>query len=633
VNVAPGGFVIKTSSHRPFTLAVLVLAIVVVTVPAHAQTFSVLYNFGTNAGDPGNAINPGLVAQGRDGSLYSTTYGGGTTGQGAAFKITPTGTISVLYSFNYTNGSQPYSGLTLGADGNFYGTASAGGTSGVGTLFKVTPSGSLTTLYNFVPDPSSPYPDAPPIQGTDGSLYGTTVQGGASGCGTAYKLTASGTFTTLYQFDSTHGCNLYAPLVQGTDGNLYGTTYSGGSALNPAGTVFKLTTAGKLTVLYNFDGTHGGNSFSPLVQGSDGNFYGTTPGGGSSNLGVVFKITSLGKLTVLHDFNGTDGGYPWGAGLVQANDGNFYGVAKEGGTLTYGTIYKITSAGTFSVLYNFDNTHGATPEVTLFQHTNGILYGDTSLGGSSGAGAGVFYSLNEGLKPFVSLLSTTGKVGQTVEILGQGFTGTTNVSFGGTPATFTVSSDTYLTATVPSGAKTGSVTVVTPGGTLTSNKNFRVTPQIKSFSPSSGPVTASVTIKGVSLSQTTAVTFGGVKATSFTVNSDTQVTATVPSGAKTGKIGITTAGGTASSSGTFTVTPAITGFNPTSGPVGTSVTIIGIGFTGATSVKFNGVSATLFTVNSDTNVTAIVPTGATTGPISITTPHGTAKSGTNFTVT
>jgi uncharacterized repeat protein (TIGR03803 family) len=610
--------VLKTSSRCRLTLAVLVLTIAAGTVPVHAQTFSVLYNFGTNTGDPQGATYPGLVAQGRDGNLYSTTLNGGTHGQGTVFKITPTGTLSVLHSFINTDGFLPHSGLTLGADGNFYGTASNGGTSGNGTLFKITPSGSLTTLYNFVPDPGFPQPTAPPIHGTDGKLYGTTSQGGSSSCGTVYKLTPSGTFTTLYQFDSPHGCGLNGPLVQGTDGNLYGTTNQSGPG--GVGTVFKLTTAGKVTVLYNFDNTHGAHPVSPLVQGSDGNFYGTTSSGGSSIRGVVFKITSLGKLTVLHDFNGTDGQL-LDAGLVQANDGNFYGVASAGGTLSYGTIYKITSAGTFSVLYNFDSTQ-ANPQSTLFQHTNGILYGDTS---------GVFYSLNVGLTPFVSLLPTSGKVGKTVEILGQGFTGTTGVSFGGTPATFTVISDTYLTATVHSGATTGSVTVTTPGGILTSNNAFLVTPQITSFTPSSGPVTASVMITGVSLTQTTAVTFGGVKATSFTVNSDTQVTATVPSGAKTGKIGITTAGGTASSSGTFTVTPAITSFSPTSGPVGTSVTIIGTSFTGATSVKFNGISAT-FKVNSDTQVTATVPTGATTGPISITTRGGTATSATSFTV-
>ena len=167
---------------------------------------------------------------------------------------------------------------------------------------------------------------------------------------------------------------------------------------------------------------------------------------------------------------------------------------------------------------------------------------------------GVFYSLNIGATPFVSLITTSGKVGKTVEVLGQGFKGTTGVSFNGTAATFKVSSDTYLTATVPNGATTGSVTVTTPGGPLTSNKQFRVTPQIISFTPTSGPVGTPVTITGVSLTQTSKVTFGGVKAISFTVNSDTQVTATVPTGAKTGKIAITTAGGVAVSSGVFTVT-------------------------------------------------------------------------------
>jgi hypothetical protein len=166
----------------------------------------------------------------------------------------------------------------------------------------------------------------------------------------------------------------------------------------------------------------------------------------------------------------------------------------------------------------------------------------------------VFYSLDIGAAPFVSLVSATAKVGKTVGIVGQGFTGTTGVSFDGIAASFKVASDTYLTATVPTGAKTGPVTVTTPGGTLNSGKTFRVTPQLLSFSPPSGPVGTSVVITGVSLTQTAKVTFGGVSATSFTVSSDTQVTATVPSGAKTGKIVITTQGGTASSATNFTVT-------------------------------------------------------------------------------
>jgi hypothetical protein len=212
----------------------------------------------------------------------------------------------------------------------------------------------------------------------------------------------------------------------------------------------------------------------------------------------------------------------------------------------------MTTKGAFSALYNFDRPTGSTPEVTLLQHTTGTLYGETLDGG--GHNTGVFYSFKKGLKPFVRLLPTSGKVGKSIDILGQGFNGATGVSFNGTTATFNISSDTYLTAKVPAGATTGVVTVMMSGGKLVSNQKFRVTPVIKTFSPTSGPVGTPVVITGASLTQTTKVTFGGVKATSFTADSDTQVTATVPTGAKTGKIAITTAGGTVTSSGVFTVT-------------------------------------------------------------------------------
>jgi hypothetical protein len=246
-------------------------------------------------------------------------------------------------------------------------------------------------------------------------------------------------------------------------------------------------------------------------------------------------------------------------------------------------------------------------------------------------GGSVFYSLDVGFKPLVDLVTWTGKVGKTVEILGQGFTGTTAVSFNGVKAAFNNVSDTYMTATVPAGALTGIVTVTTFTNTLQSNRLFLVTPQIKSFSPTSGIVGSTVTITGLSLTQTTKVTIGG-KAASFTVNSDTQVTATVPAGAKTGKITITTPGGIATSPGTFSVVPSISGFSPTSGPVGTSVAITGNSFTHSTQVKCGGVAATSFQVISDTKVDALVPTGAVTGPISVTTPGGTGTSASNFQV-
>jgi uncharacterized repeat protein (TIGR03803 family) len=295
-------------------------------------------------------------------------------------------------------------------------------------------------------------------------------------------------FTLLYEFDFIHGCAPQAPLIQGTNGNFYGTTIQGGAS--NAGVVFRITPAGTLTVLYNFDGTHGEGPVGPLVEGSDGNFYGTTSGGGSGgSSGVVFKVTPTGTLTVLHELNGRTDGLDPSAGLVQATDGNFYGASQYGGNSTNcslgcGTLFQITPSGAYSVLYNFDGVTGDQPQVTLIQHTNGLLYGDTNGGGtgqlcSNGRffGCGVFYSWNGNLPPFVTLLPYLGKVGSTIEFLGQGFTSASTVSFNGTPAVVAQgNTGTYLRAQVPSGATTGFVTVTTSSGTLTSNKQFVVTP-------------------------------------------------------------------------------------------------------------------------------------------------------------
>jgi uncharacterized repeat protein (TIGR03803 family) len=534
-----------------FTTLMLVAA---TTTVATAQTYTDLYNFGTNSGDPLQPSNS-LLAQGRDGNLYSTSLYGGTSDLGTVFKITPGGTITVLYEFDRTHGSYPYTGLTLGTDGNFYGTTFEGGAHNYGTIFRITPSGSLTTLHSFTNDADGNSPWAPPMQGADGNFYGTTC--GCPGLighigGTAYKITPSGKLTTLYQFAHDpvrDGVNPLNPLVLAIDGSFYGTTDNQG-AYNQ-GTIFKITAYGKLTTIYNFDNTHGNRTYGQLVQTDDGKFYAPTTGGGKSNDGVVYKISPDGKYIVLHNFGGSDGAVGW-AGLVLATDGNFYGTTEAGGTTNDGTIYRISPDRTFSVLYNFDGTTGSQSYATLLQHTSGILYGVTYAGGAYNDG--VFYSFDVGLGPFVRLVSTVGKAGDTAGILGQGFTGTTNVSFDGISASFTVVSDTYVEATVPSAPTTGPLTVTTPGGTLTSNQSFRVKPVILSFSPTSGPVGTPVTITGSSLTQTTKVAFGGVKATSFTVNSDTQVTATVPTGAQTGHIAITTTGDWTWSPGIFTVT-------------------------------------------------------------------------------
>jgi uncharacterized repeat protein (TIGR03803 family) len=548
-----------------------VLLVLIAAAGLQAQTFSALYNFGSTSGDPYAPSYSGIVAQGRDGNLYSTAPKGGTC-CGAVFQITPAGKLKNLHNFTGSNndGAFPQGGVTLGSDGNLYGTTYEGGSATAGAVFKVTPAGSATTLHSFTGGSDGAYPYAPPVQGNDGNFYGTTTAGGntgvcGGGCGTIYKITPAGALTTLYQFDITHGYAPYGPLVLGTDGNFYGTTPYGTSA--NAGVVFKISPAGKFTLLFSFDLTHGESPFSGLVQGADGNFYGTTIYGGSTGGGVVFKITPGGKLTVMHTMNGTtDGARPFG-GLVLASDGNFYGANAYGGTVNSncadgcGTFFKITPKGAYSVLYKFDYTTGATSEITPFEHTSGVAYGESQVGGTGNVSpcaaglCGVFYSWKStSLAAFVSLLPYSGKVGKTVEFLGQGFKGTKTVSFSGTAAKFQIVSDTYLTATVPGGATTGSVTVKTSAATLASNRVFRVTPQILSFNPTSGAVGASVTITGVSLKQATKVAFGGVAATSFTVNSDKQVTATVPMGAQTGHITITTPGGVAVSRGVFTVT-------------------------------------------------------------------------------
>jgi uncharacterized repeat protein (TIGR03803 family) len=652
-SLSPSGVSQPVQLFRIVTLAVAMLVLATFSTPLQAQTYSALYEFGGQTQDPENPQYSGLIAQGRDGELYSTapaTPLGLCSFCGAVFKITPSGTVTVVYDFNDATGSgyTPFGGVVLGMDGDFYGTTKAGGNFNEGTLFKITASGTLTTLYDFgtckYPCKEGLYPKAPPVQGTDGNFYGTAPNlNDGTNTGVVYKITSAGKFTTIHAFDFTAGYNPNAPLIQGSDGNFYGTTTLGGKTVTPTcvatfssptcGTVFKITTAGKVTTLYEFSKTDGAGPLGPVMQGADRNFYGTTSEGGTSGLGVVFKLTPAGALTVLHNFNGTDGQTPE-AGLVQANDGNFYGVASAGGTLGFGTIFKIksTSDHTFSVLYNFDNTHGATPEVALMQHTNGILYGDTESGDTHGGG--VFYSLNIGAAEFAKLQTVSGKVGAQVSILGQGFTGSTAVSFGGVNATtFTVVSDNYVTANVPTGAKTGTVTVVRPSGTLNSIQQFKVTPGVARFSPPSGPIGTSVTINGTGLIQTTKVTFGGAPATTFTVNSDSKITATVPSGAKTGKLAVTTPGGSATSAGTFSVTPTILNFSPPSGKVGTVVTINGTGLTQTTGVSFGGVAATTFTVVSDLQITAIVPTGAITGKIAVTTTGGTATSSATFTVT
>lgn len=349
---------------------------------ACGSNFTLLYSFAGGSSDGANPHQYSLI-QGSDSNFYGATLHGGTNDYGTVFKITPGGTETVLYSFP-KKGS--FAGLIQASDGNFYGTAANVSTNGEGSFFKLTPKGVETDLYTFPANSSLPYSGV--IQGSDGNFYGTTGANGHNDDGTVFKFTPSGTKTVLHAFPKSSngdGQIPYDSLIQTSDDTFYGTTYKGGA--NGFGTVFKITPGGKETVVYSFAGgsSDGANPEANLVQGSDGDFYGTTYNGGTHGLGTVFKITPSGTETILHSFAGSDGANPQ-AGVIQAGDGNFYGTTYKGGTNGLGTVFKITPSGTETVLHSFDGSDGENLKASLVLGRDGNLYGTTFSSGPSGFG-------------------------------------------------------------------------------------------------------------------------------------------------------------------------------------------------------------------------------------------------------
>jgi uncharacterized repeat protein (TIGR03803 family) len=467
--------------------AALVLALV--TAPAQGQTPTTIYTFAGN-GEPANPLNSS-VAQGRDGNYYFSTCIP-TTLDSVLFNITPSGTLTTVYTpINCS------AGVTLGTDGDFYGVVNdlscCGNT--LGEVYKVTSAGTATILYTFTGGSDGADPGPAPIEGTNGIFYGVTTSNHVPNS-TAYSITSSGTLKTLHTFTGTDGQCLGAQLVQGTDGNFYSQTQCGGT--NNLGVIFKMTPTGTVTVLHNFAGSDGSTGSWALMQAKDGNFYGTTRGGGTNGAGVIFKITSSGTYTVLYNFPSTgnqySGNFPF-SGLIQATNGLLYGVTGNvGGPFAWGSIYSFnTTTSTYTTLYNFTGgTDGGQPYGPLLQHTDGLLYGTTYVGGNVGGssscstvewdgelvgtgGCGTVFTENIGAKAFIRLQTTSGSVGSKVSMFGQGFSSSSVVKFNGVAAAKpTLSGTTYLTATVPAGASDGFVTVTTGTSTLTSTQSYTV---------------------------------------------------------------------------------------------------------------------------------------------------------------
>ena len=378
---------------------VLVLVVVCATQPVLADTEKVLYSFGSYTGD---ALWPyaGLVMD-TEGNLYGTTYGGGTYGLGTVFKLTPDGSETLLYSFGSQSGDGEYpeAGLIIDKKGNLYGTTYRGGTNSDGTVFKVTSAGVETVLYSFGGSAGDgEWPVGGLIMDKKGNLYGTTSYAGAYGGGTVFKVTPAGIETVLYNFGSIPDGNTpWAGLIMDKAGNLYGTTFYGG--VYNMGTVFKLTPGAVETVLYSFDGWSGDGQYplSGLVMDTKSNLYGTTEQGGAYGDGTVFKLASAGTESILYSFGSHPGdganAYPY-AGPIRDKKGNLYGTTIFGGADNDGLVYEISppakkgGAWTETILYTFTGEpgDGERPFGGLVMDANDNLYGTTYYGGATNNG-------------------------------------------------------------------------------------------------------------------------------------------------------------------------------------------------------------------------------------------------------
>jgi uncharacterized repeat protein (TIGR03803 family) len=463
-------------------------------IASPAQTLTTLYTFDYYHGRrPSSPLVQGLNGNlygatfyggnSDDGTVYEITPSG-----------TLTSLHSFCAQTDCTDGVNPGE-LILGRDGNFYGVTPIGGANsdpndcpfGCGTVFKSTPGGSVTTLYNFCAQKGCADGFMPNglVQGTDGNLYGTTnpySQGFCPNCiGSIFKLTPQGVLTTLYNFCSQNNCadgqNPEPGLIQASNGNFYGTTLSG--------VIFEVTSAGKYSVLYTFK--YGSSDPGPLVQGSNGNLYGVTNFGGAYHNGSVFRITLDGKFFNLYSFcrqSGCPDGYAPAGWLVQGTDGNLYGTTSAGGANTNtndcptgcGTIFSLSPAGTFTNLYNFCSlancADGDGPGLGMIQGTDGKFYGNTGV--NYYGPEGTIFSFDMGLGPYIEAQTNFGNVGRQIAILGNNLSSTTAVSFNGTSATFQILSDTLVRATVPAGATTGAIQLTNSSGPLSTKVPFIV---------------------------------------------------------------------------------------------------------------------------------------------------------------
>jgi uncharacterized repeat protein (TIGR03803 family) len=386
-----------TSSISRALVPVVALGLAAIAAPpALAAGYSVLFAFGSSAN--GDVPVAGLIRD-KLGNLYGTTTLGGASGVGTVFELDSHQSESVLYSFQGgIAGYLPYGGVIADKPGNLYGTASDGGNGGI--VFKLAPGGSETALHTFDGGGDGIGPMAGLVMDKAGNLYGTTEYGGAMNGGTVFKVTPGGNETVLHSFGSgiDGSYPIFGSLLLDKKGNIYGTTSVGGAP--GAGIVFKLSSKGKEAVLYEFEnGEDGATPYGGLIADKSGDLIGTTTAGGASGDGIVFKLTQAGKETVLYSFKGgNDGAAPSGA-LIADKAGNLYGTTDSGGVSGMGTVFVLAPNGGEQVLHAFaGGSDGANPGSALIADSKGNLYGTTQHGGSTGCGGtgcGTVFAITE----------------------------------------------------------------------------------------------------------------------------------------------------------------------------------------------------------------------------------------------
>jgi uncharacterized repeat protein (TIGR03803 family) len=361
-------------------------ALVCAPAIASAQiNYEVVYQFAD-----ANAEMYGPLVRANDGNYYTTTTFAGPGLCGSVFRMAPDGSVTVLHTFigGDMDGCEPLAGLVQASDGNLYGTTAYGGPADKGTVFRVTLDGTVTVMQAFSGNPEGWFPNAPLIQATDGNLYGTTMVGGSSGAGSIFRMTLGGSLSVLYSFKGDlDGAEPIAGLVQGADGNFYGTTNRGGSVTpsGGGGTAFRMTPGGTVTILHAFNGTSDGSDLRAGLLEVDGRLYGTAASNGSAihKCGTIFSVTPAGDFAVLHTFLGSNDGCNPSAPLILASDDTFYGTTAGANDVGgYGTVFEMTRDGALTAgLHAMSGSDGSEPNTPLLQGADGKLYG-TALSGT-----------------------------------------------------------------------------------------------------------------------------------------------------------------------------------------------------------------------------------------------------------